>query len=240
MTSHEFFESVSDPLLNAWSSSGNEIGDNCNPGGRSYPARRKQCHLERCEVRGPRDLEQLHLDLFPRPAFDALEIATGGDDLRDDSSATVSALSNLQANLQIFTLKRQNQPGFGNNTSYQQMFGFNGTSTPEVGSVSITLTSHNSLFETDDNWKHPGHPRSDIRCRRKPRLSVRGQRDSPDETDRIRADRLRGGALLRSPSASSLLSAALDIVRQCVRQPEQRPRRLWKMRKRLHHKRAMH
>jgi hypothetical protein len=85
-----------------------------------------------------------------------LEIATGGDDLRGDSSTTVSALSNTHSTLQTFTLKPQNQPGFANNTIYQQMFGFNGTSTPQVGSISITLTSHNGFFETNDNWNIQG------------------------------------------------------------------------------------
>jgi hypothetical protein len=85
-----------------------------------------------------------------------LQVATGGDDLRDDSSVTVSAQSNTGASLQTFTLKPQNQPGFHNNTLYQQMFGFNGTSTPQVGSISITLTSHDSFLETDDNWNIQG------------------------------------------------------------------------------------
>ena len=85
-----------------------------------------------------------------------LQIATGGDDLRDDSSATVSALSNTLSTLQTFDLKPQNQPSFGNFTIYRQMFGSATADTPQVRAVSITLTSHDSLFETNDNWNIQG------------------------------------------------------------------------------------
>ena len=85
-----------------------------------------------------------------------LQVATGGDDLRGDSSATIAAFSNTQALLQTFNLKPQNQPGFGNGTIYQQMFGFSGTTTSQVASFVITLTSHNGLGETDDNWNVQG------------------------------------------------------------------------------------
>jgi hypothetical protein len=156
-TTHEFFESVSDPLLNAWVNPGAaEIGDNCNQNiGATEP------DGSNVTLNGARFVVQQIWSNFTStcslglPSMQ-LQIATGGDDLRDDSSVTVSALSNIQATVQTFELKPQDQPGFNDHTIYRQMFGFDGTSTPQVGSVSITLTSHNSLFETDDNWNVQG------------------------------------------------------------------------------------
>lgn len=157
LTSHEFFESVTDPLGNAWISGGTtEIGDNCN---QQVGATRPDG--SNVTLNGARFVVQQIWSNFTStcslglPSMQ-LQIATGGDDLRGDSSATASALSNINATLQTFTLKPQNQPGFSNNTSYQQMFGFNGTSTPQVGALSITLTSHNGPFETNDNWNIQG------------------------------------------------------------------------------------
>jgi len=156
LTTHEFFESVSDPLGNGWSTSGTEIGDNCNQQlGITQP------DGSNVTLNGARFVVQQMWSNFTStcslglPSVQ-LQVATGGDDLRGDSSATVSALSNTRTTLQTFILKPQNQPGFAGNTIYSQMFGFSGTSTPQVGAASITLTSHNALFETDDNWNIQG------------------------------------------------------------------------------------
>lgn len=157
ITTHELFESVSDPLSNAWVSSGaQEIGDNCN-----QDVGTTQSDGSNVVLNGARFVVQQIWSNFTSscslgvPSIQ-LQIGTGGDDLRSDSSATVSALSNVNATLQTFMLHAQDQTKFDNNTIYQQMFGFDGLATPQVGSISITLTSHNGLFETDDNWNIQG------------------------------------------------------------------------------------
>jgi hypothetical protein len=80
------------------------------------------------------------------------DIGTGGDDLRGDSSATVSV--DLPGGAQTFTLKAQSDPGWGNNSDNVRSFTIAGGARPlsAFGPMKITLTSHNSIFETDDNW----------------------------------------------------------------------------------------
>ena len=79
-------------------------------------------------------------------------IGTGGDDLRGDSSATATVMVNGSPH--VFTLKAQSDPGWGNNTTHTKSFAIGGAAQPlsAFGAVSITLTSHNAWFETDDNW----------------------------------------------------------------------------------------
>jgi hypothetical protein len=79
-------------------------------------------------------------------------IETGGDDLRGDSSAT--AMVALPGGNQTFTLKAQNDSGWGNNTDHVKAFTLSGTPQPltNFGNIVITLTSHNGFLETDDNW----------------------------------------------------------------------------------------
>jgi len=95
------------------------------------------------------------LPIVPPGMFDQIEfvIGTGGDDLRGDSSATATLLAANGATLQVITLKAQSDPGWGNNTTHTVtksltsplgLFG--------IADIVITLTSHNSVFETDDNW----------------------------------------------------------------------------------------
>jgi len=80
-------------------------------------------------------------------------IGTGDDDLRGDSSATATLRAPGGATLQTITLKSQSQPSWNNNTSHT----VNAPLTPPlaesaIGHIVLRLTSHNSLFETDDNW----------------------------------------------------------------------------------------
>jgi hypothetical protein len=79
-------------------------------------------------------------------------IGTGGDDLRGDSSATASVI--LPGGTQTFTLKAQSDPGWGNNSDHVKTFNIAGPPQPlsAFGPTTITLTSHNSFTETDDNW----------------------------------------------------------------------------------------
>jgi hypothetical protein len=79
-------------------------------------------------------------------------ILTGGDDLRGDSSATASI--QFAGGSQTFTLKAQSDAGWGNNSTHTKTFSIAG---PPVllsafGTITITLTSHDGLFETPDNW----------------------------------------------------------------------------------------
>lgn len=51
----------------------------------------------------------------------------------------------------------QNQPGWTNNTTHTLSFALNPPlSAPAIGGIAITLTSHNSFPETDDNWDVQG------------------------------------------------------------------------------------
>jgi Neprosin len=92
----------------------------------------------------------------PKPAATFNEIIfnieTGGDDLRGDSSATVTV--DLPGGNQTFTLKAESDPGWGNNTDHVKSFTLSGAPQPlsSFGNITITLTSHNGFLETDDNW----------------------------------------------------------------------------------------
>jgi hypothetical protein len=87
-------------------------------------------------------------DVFDQITFN---INTGGDDLRGDSSATATV--SLPNGPQTFTLKAQSDSGWGNNTFISKTFPITGNPLgSQFYSVMITLTSHDSLFETPDNW----------------------------------------------------------------------------------------
>ena len=91
----------------------------------------------------------------PAGTFNQIQfvLGTGGDDLRGDSSATVLLESANGSPLQTLTLKSQNQPGWSNNTTNTLTLGLSpARSACAIGHVVITLTSHNSIGETDDNW----------------------------------------------------------------------------------------
>jgi hypothetical protein len=152
LTSHEFFESVSDPLLNAWTSTGGEIGDLCNqiPG----PLRNDGSNVS---LNGVRFAVQEIWSNFTSSCSVGLPsvqltIGTGGDDLRGDSSATAGVVASGGTTLQSFTLKTQNQAAWPDNSTNQQMFGFNSLTPPQFASVLLTLTSHSGFGETPDNW----------------------------------------------------------------------------------------
>jgi hypothetical protein len=152
VTAHEFFESVSDPLLNAWTNNGTEIGDLCNQtlgplrpdgsdvtlNGHNYAVQQIWSNYTSACSMGLPSIQ--------------VTIGTGGDDLRGDSSASLTVLSPSSTSVQGFTLKTQTQAGWGNNTTNTQMFGFSSSIAPQIGSVAITLTSHSSGLESDDNW----------------------------------------------------------------------------------------
>ena len=78
-------------------------------------------------------------------------IGTGGDDLRDNSSATASIIINGQT--REFTLKAQNAAAWSNDSSHQALF-LVGMPQPasQFGDVTVSLQSHNGAFQSDDNW----------------------------------------------------------------------------------------
>jgi hypothetical protein len=171
--SHELFESITDPdtffsSINfpdvlpfgrtAWWDStnvfgtnyGNEIGDECN----------QQAASVMLNSAGPlfvqnqwsNDTNTCVSAFGPSVRFD---ITTGGDDLRGDSSAS-AALSVIGGAVQTVTLKSQSNPSWDNNTTHEVVAGLSPAQLPSQASplsgLGITLTSHNSFLETDDNW----------------------------------------------------------------------------------------
>jgi len=148
MMSHEFFETVTDAQGNAWwdSSTGNEIGDNCNQipsnvamNGNNYSVQQQWSNASSSCVSS----------FGPSVQF---TIGTGGDDLRGDSSAAAALQGPGGGSFETVTLKAQNQSSWGNNTGNIVVSGFNQASSTALGQVAVTLTSHNSFPETDDNW----------------------------------------------------------------------------------------
>jgi hypothetical protein len=109
--------------------------------------------------------------LVPLYNFIDIKIATGGDDARADSSVTAGIISGPVAVapgaspnvVQTITLKPQSAPDQNGNTSWNnwtssdQHFALS-TPTPACGGggLIITLTSHNSFGETNDNWNLQG------------------------------------------------------------------------------------
>jgi hypothetical protein len=95
------------------------------------------------------------LPVGPAGTFNEIQfvITTGGDDLRGDSSATAKLLNASGGAMQTITLKSQSQAAWGNNSTHNVSAPL---SSPirlfEIADIVITLTSHNGLFETDDNW----------------------------------------------------------------------------------------
>ena len=80
-------------------------------------------------------------------------IGTGDDDLRGDSSAIATLQAANGSTLQTITLKQQNAASWNQNTSKAVTAPLNPNLVPtQIAHIVITLTSHNSTFETDDNW----------------------------------------------------------------------------------------
>lgn len=93
----------------------------------------------------------------PPPTFNQVRfvITTGGDDLRSDSSATATLNApGSNALIQNITLKQQNDNNsWPNNSTKDLTFNLNSAMPlSAIGSITITLTSHNSGFESNDNW----------------------------------------------------------------------------------------
>ena len=78
------------------------------------------------------------------------DIVTGADDLRQDSSATATIV--IAGIAQTFTLKAQNAAAWGNGSDNVVAITVPAQPSSAFGPITITLTSHNGAFETDDNW----------------------------------------------------------------------------------------
>jgi len=173
--SHEFFESMSDPLIGApasntaWisnDSSGQsapgEIGDNCDLETGSVQSNGSNVTLNGnpylVQTIWSNDDDACVLSFAPAIPGPSIEynIGTGGDDLRGDSSATSALESRTGTAFQNVTLKTQSQPGWDNNSTHVRVFQFNQPQSPptpsDLGLLAVTLTSHDSGFETQDNW----------------------------------------------------------------------------------------
>jgi hypothetical protein len=174
--SHEFFESVSDPVSSSapntigWisndpssQSAPGEIGDNCNQELGSLQSNGQNLTLNG----NPYVAEQiwsnddaacaLSFDSpIPGPSIE-YTFGVGGDDLRGDSSATSALQDATGSAFQNVTLKTQSQSSKWKDSSTQvRVFQLNQPSPPPVPSalanVAVTLTSHDSGAETPDNW----------------------------------------------------------------------------------------
>jgi hypothetical protein len=157
--SHEFYESLTDPLVSTMPAYLDpvvgEIGDKCNrmvggviaADGGNVTLNGNSYLLEEIWSNG---INGCSLGLMT-----TLTIVTGGDDLRGDSSATAALQVENGATFEQVTLKAQSDPSWDNNSTNQRSFRFDGNQIV-IGSLVITLTSHNSFPETDDNWNING------------------------------------------------------------------------------------
>jgi hypothetical protein len=153
VASHEFIETITDPLGSTWlDAAGNEIGDKCNQqlgptqpdgsnvnlSGHHYAVQQQWSNLTASCVSGIMSTQYT--------------ITTGGDDLRSDSSATSNLQSPVGGSLQTVTLKTQPEPSWNNNSVNERMFFFNQAQSTALGNVALTLTSHSGFGESPDNW----------------------------------------------------------------------------------------
>jgi microsomal dipeptidase-like Zn-dependent dipeptidase len=80
-------------------------------------------------------------------------VKTGGDDLRGNSSASLTLESPNGTTLQQLTLHAQNSGSWDNNSTHTVSLELKPPRKPcDIGHIAITLTSHNGFGETDDNW----------------------------------------------------------------------------------------
>lgn len=81
------------------------------------------------------------------------DIKTGGDDLRDDSSATAMLENGNGNQLQTITLKAEGAPKWDNNTRHVVTVPLiEPMQESDISFVVVKLISHDGISETDDNW----------------------------------------------------------------------------------------
>jgi hypothetical protein len=174
--SHEFFETVSDPLADglansiAWisddpsnQSAPGEIGDNCNQITGNVESNGSNVSLNG----DPYVVQQIwsnddaacvlsFASAITGPSIE-YTIGTGGDDLRGDSSATSALEASGGSAFQNVNLKTQSQgDSWENGSTEVRVFQLNQPQPvqqpSDLGNVAVTLTSHDSGLETPDNW----------------------------------------------------------------------------------------
>jgi hypothetical protein len=153
VTSHEVFEAATDPAddhSKGWiSANGDEANDSCDSpvtlpfgpiGGSADNTQGGTCSTTGY-IPAQKKFNQI-----------SFKIVTGGDDLRGDSSASASIC--FPGGTQTFALKSQSDGGWGESSDHLKTFPISGPALPlsYFDSTTITLTSHNSFPETDDNW----------------------------------------------------------------------------------------
>jgi hypothetical protein len=93
-------------------------------------------------------------DVTVIPVYSQLtfKIGSGGQGIRADSSVALSV--SLPGGAQSFVLKARNEPAWFANTITEKTFTLSGRAQPltAFGAMTITLTSHNGAFESDDAW----------------------------------------------------------------------------------------
>jgi hypothetical protein len=154
LMSHELFETITDPEINAWlDGSGNEIGDKCNPNDATNPVPAATVnmngHTYNVQQQWSNGSASCVSGFGPSVK---LTVETGTDDLRGDSSTTASLQDPASNTFETFTMKAQSDAGWGGGTSHIAVGPFNRPPSTAFGRIAITLTSHNGLFETNDNW----------------------------------------------------------------------------------------
>jgi hypothetical protein len=149
LMSHEFFESLTDPgtSSSAWwnSSDGNEIGDNCNQQPASVTLNGNPYNVQ---LEWSNDTSSCVSAFGPSVRLD---ITTGGDDLRGDSSASASLERADFSSIEGVTLKKQSDSGWSNDSGHIVVAGYSGGRT-EMANLAMTLGEHDGFIETDDNW----------------------------------------------------------------------------------------
>ena len=84
-------------------------------------------------------------------------LTTGNDDLRDNSSLVATIKGPAGNTLQVVTLKAQNAASWPNGSVKQVTAALNPALTrAAIGSVAITLSSHNGFAQSDDGWNVNG------------------------------------------------------------------------------------
>jgi hypothetical protein len=156
--SHEFFESVTDPLLSTWVNPGNtEIGDNCNQQVGSVGRDGSNVSLNG----HPYVVQQIwsnnddgcfvsYVNNYTGPFIEHV-IVTGNDDLRGDSEAD-GLLQTLNGSSTGVFRKAPGEPGWGGNSTHVRVGSSNLPLQSAAASEIISLHSHPTWPEGNDRW----------------------------------------------------------------------------------------
>ncbi|MGB7151167.1 MAG: hypothetical protein WBD45_18555 [Terriglobales bacterium] len=153
--SHEFFESIADPLPNnndGWIDAAGEIADGC--AGVIGPVQSNGSNVtlnnDPYVVQEIWSNDTLLCVLSFGPTLQ-LTAATGNDDLRYDSSVTASLVAADGTPFQGVLFKSVTQPTWGDRTSQVRVFGINQT---QLGSLGLAMVPGGP--GNDDEWKLAG------------------------------------------------------------------------------------